>query len=129
MPITKEQYEFLIDTAKKDVDGVAWWEMGRLNDGRKLCLVMGYSKSYEEGEKYQIKVGKDIYTLCQKLAVNIDDLQCDYEVDWFMPWYKTDGGEVWDTDMAVKSSDDIDYYNEEAEEMIKKINEGFCEVY
>lgn len=102
--------------------GVAWVKMGTLPDGRDLCLVFGWSEAgYEFGDcEYQEQVGDTTYTLCSKLAVNIDDLQCDYDIDWYMPSWKNDG-EVCDTDMAVSKDFDLDYYLGES----KAIIEGF----
>lgn len=127
MGITKEDYNKLVETALAHKDGVAWHTMGTLEDGRDLCLVMGYEEGYDRGEKYQDEIEGTIWTLCQKLAVNIDDLQCDYGMDWYMPWDKK-SGDVWDTDMAVSDDSDVDWYNDQAKEIIKGLEDGTLEV-
>lgn len=59
------------------------------------------------------KVGT--YTLCGKLAINIDDLQCDYDIDWAMPEV---GGVVWDTDTAV-TIEALEFWNNQAKELLE----------
>lgn len=118
----EQEIEEKIKWAYENEDGVAWLSMGKLKDGRELCLVFGWSSGYEKGEDYQKKVGDELWTLCSKLAVNIDDLQCDYEIDWYMPYYED--GDVCDTEMAVSKSFDLDYYKKEAKELIKLLNKG-----
>lgn len=127
MSINKKEYNELVEMAKNNLDGTSWHVMGKLKDGRELCLVMGYGGDYEKGEKYQVIKNGIVYTLCQKLAVNIDDLQCDYDMDWYMPSYKDDG-EVWYTETSVKSDKDVDYYNKEAEAIIKSFEKDELEI-
>ena len=126
--ITKKQFLDCVNTAKDNPDGVVWHVMGRLKDGRELCLVFGYEEGYEDGEDYQIKEGDETWTLCCKLAVNIDDLQAGYDYDWYMPSDKKTGG-IWNTDMAVcKEATDVDWYNEEAKAIIEAFDKGELEV-
>ena len=123
--MNQEQIEDLIKTASTQ-DGVSWVKMGKLNDGRELCLVFGWDVGYDKGEAYQQQVGDTLYTLCSKLAVNIDDLQCDFDMDWYMP-YEEDG-EVYDTCMAVTKPFDFKWYREEADTIIEKLNNGELKV-
>ena len=127
MGITKEEYNNLVQNALAHKDGVAWHTMETLEDGRDLCLVMGYEEGYDRGEKYQDEIEGTIWTLCQKLAVNIDDLQCDYGIDWYMPW-DVKSGEVWDTDMSVKDDTDVDWYNDQAKSIVEGLESGTLEV-
>lgn len=53
-------------------------------------------------------------------------LQCDYDVDWYMPYIKD--GDVYDTEMAVSSKTDLDWYREQAKMIAKQLNEGTLEV-
>lgn len=112
MPITKEQYFALVKKAKENKDATVWHVMEKLKDGRELCLV----------------IGQYCDRLCQKLAVNIDDLQCDYDMDWYMPWSKEDY-DVIDTQMVVTNSDESNWYNERAKMLKNWLNEGLCEVH
>ena len=126
MKYLQSAWKSTINTMLRDPDGCSWVDMATLEDGRKLSLVMGYQEGYEEGEEFQIKKEGKIWTLCAKLAVNIDDLQCDYEVDWNMPYNKS--GDVYDTDMAVTSDLDLKWYKEQAEIIANLLNEGNLEV-
>lgn len=114
----------------KDNDGVAWIVMGKIPDGRELCLVFGWGEGYDPDDDMIQKTvdhgGSYTYTLCSKLAVNIDDLQCDYDVDWYMPSDKT--GEIWDTDTAVSKDLDLDWYVKESKEIIKAFERGDLQV-
>ena len=129
--ITKKQFLDCVNTAKNNPDGTVWHVMGKLKDGRELCLVFGYEEGYEDGEDYQIKQGDETWTLCCKLAVNIDDFQAGYNYDWYMPSDKKTG-DVWDTDMAVCIGDgtpsSLDWYNEQAKAIIKAFDRGELEV-
>lgn len=42
-----------------------------------------------------------------KLAVNVDDLQYDFDWDWYMP-YDKETGDVWDTEMQIADEEDYD---------------------
>ena len=107
----------------KENDGVTWINMGWLDDGRELALVFGWEHGYtEDKDLIQKKVGGDIYTLCAKLAVNIDDLQCDYDFDWYMPY--AENGDVWDTSTAISENCDFDWYIKESEEILKAFKKG-----
>ena len=124
---TRDDFKKAIEKQAVSLDGTTWLDMAKLDDGRMLCLVLGWQEGYGEGEeKYQKVEGGKVYTLCAKLAVNIDDLQCDYDVDWFMPWNAD--GDVMDTDMAVDSDGDFDWYEHEAQSLVEGLNNGTLEV-
>ena len=131
----RKAYANLVKKALDNKDGATWMECKTLDDGRKLCLVMGWCEGYEKGEGYQFEKDGIIYTLCSKLAVNIDDLQCDFDMDWYMPWDK-ETNEVYDTCMAVdKLEHDQDiygnatWYDEQANIIVKALNWKTMEVH
>ena len=123
--LVKNDFTSAINTllSEDGVNGVIYQPISTLDDGRDLCIVFGWCEGYADGnEDYQ----RDGYTLCAKLAINIDDLQCDYDIDWYMPW--DDEGNVYDTDMALsKDFDDADWYNQQAEVITKALNAGQLE--
>ena len=125
--ITKKDFESLIQLSLDHPDGTSYQPVETLPDGRQLCLVMGWKLGYDEGEYYQLKVGNNLYTLCSKLAVNVDDLQRDYGLDWYEPLVK-ETGDVWMTDQAVTKYDDADWVNEEAKEIKEAFERGELEV-
>ena len=74
-----------------------------------LAIVIGWEDGYDKEEDLiQQVVGKDVYTLCGKVAYNCDDLQCDYDIDWYMPWDKS--GDVYTgSEITIVSVEDMDY--------------------
>ena len=106
------------------IDGVSYIPLSKTDDGKTIALVLGYELGYNDGEDYQVKVGNNTYTLCGKIAINIDDLQCDYDYDWYMPSNKD--GDIYDTSMALSKNhaEDLTWFLGEAEEMISLMNKG-----
>ena len=127
MAISDKDYKKMVETAVKNPDGCVFQRIEKLEDGRDLYLVMGWEVGFDKGEDYQKQIGDKVYTLCQKIAVNIDDLQCDYEMDWHEPWDKL-YGEVYGTDQAVIKNDTVDWINEQAVEIKKMLDNGELEV-
>lgn len=131
--IATKDFQSAVSTMKNNIDGVVYQTVDTLDDGRDLCLVFGWADGYDEGDaSYQIKQGKTIYTLCAKLAVNIDDLQADFEASWYMPWNEM--GDVVDTCEAVEGGAhglelQVDYYNAIAKDIIENLNNGKLEVH
>lgn len=113
----------LIEQAKKNTDGCVWKEMGELPNGKKLCLVLGYAEGYDHDDGLeQVEEGERVYTLCGKLAYNCDDLQCDYEWDWAMP--EDEQGNIYDTECAVCEGDNLLWWEENTEDIIKLFKKG-----
>jgi len=106
------------------IDGVVYYPLGKTDDGKTIALVLGYEDGYNDGEDYQVKCGDTLLTLCGKVAINIDDLQCDYDFDWYMPSNKD--GDIYDTNMALSKNhaEDLTWFLSEAEEMIKLMDKG-----
>jgi len=102
-------------------EGVYWHKFTTLNDGKELCLVFGWQEGYMPDPKL---IQRDGYTLCAKIAINIDDLQCDYDMDWYMPYYEN--GEVWDTETALLDdpNDCLGWFNGSAENIARVYNKG-----
>lgn len=118
----QEQYKRAIKNVLES-DGTAWVEMGETNDGKKLCLVVGWGEGYDEDATlYQQLEGNTLWTLCGKLAFNVSALQCDYGWDWYMPY--AENGEVYDTDTAITGDEVFEYWEDEAKDIIKRVNRG-----
>ena len=121
--ITKKEFENAINEMVANKDSGVWYcPLQTLENGQELCLVLGWEEGYDKGEKYQQEVDGTIYTLCGKVAVNIDDLQCDYDVDWYMPY--TEDGDVYDTNTAIVDADDLDFFVGEAKAIAEMMNNG-----
>jgi hypothetical protein len=123
--ITLKKFEQGIsDMRNAYVDGVVYFPLDKTEDGKTIALVLGYEEGYDKGETYQAIMGDVVLTLCGKIAVNVDDLQCDYDFDWYMPW--GDGGDIYDTNTALTDDHkgDLNYFMGEAENIIKLMKEG-----
>ena len=121
--VSIKQFKNAIDTMLNGyIDGVSYIPLSKTDDGKTIALVLGYELGYNDGEDYQVKVGTETYTLCGKIAVNIDDLQCDYDFDWYMPSNKD--GDIYDTSMALSKNhaEDLTWFLSQAEEMINLMN-------
>lgn len=118
-----KEYKFIIDAMVKDDDkrGCRWIEVTKLKDGRSLCLVLGYNDG-----------GIENNTLVGKLAINVSDLQCDYDVDWYMPYDKYN--RVYDTQMYIGSKskvlmeNDLEWFNRQAKNIAKFLEIGLLTV-
>ena len=123
--VSIKQFKNAIDTMLNGyIDGVSYIPLSKTDDGKTIALVLGYELGYNDGEDYQVKYGDDlIFTLCGKIAINIDDLQCDYNFDWYMPSNKD--GDIYDTSMALSKNhaEDLAWFLGEAEEVIKLMSE------
>lgn len=79
--IKPKDFESAIETLLKNKDGAVYQKVATFDDGVDLYLVFGWGEGYDEtDDAYQEKEGDRIYTICAKLAVNTDDLQCDYDI-------------------------------------------------
>lgn len=129
--ISVKEFKNAINTMLENsyIDGVSYIPLDKTSDGKTIAIVIGWQDGYEEGEKWQVKMPmlneKDlIFTLCAKVAINIDDLQCDYNFDWYMPSNKD--GDVFDTDSALSGDykRDLEWLTSQAEEVIDGLNKG-----
>ena len=76
--------------------------------GNNLYYVMaaaGDHSNYDAEDVELFATSKDGYIVLGKIAVNIDDLQSDYDFDWFMPY--EEGGDVWDTESEFYKEEDF----------------------
>lgn len=104
------------------IDGCYYFTLDHLPNGKAIALVLGYENGYDKGDGLvQVVLGDNVFTLCGKIAFNCDDLQCDYEFDWHMPW--AEGGDVYDTDTAYDGTQaQLDWWLEQAEQIVNGIN-------
>lgn len=84
-------------------NGTFYWKLGR-HDGNIWAVVLGWSQGMDPkpGNKF---IDDNGYGICMKLAYQPANsiMQCDYDVDWLMP-YDEESGEVDDTDIILNSS-------------------------
>lgn len=105
-----------IEYFKKGQDGCSFFKLGEAKDGTEIFYVLGWqsTSSYDEEDvKNMITDDSGKYAVHGKIAINVDDLQSDYDFDWFMPSYED--GEVWDTNEDIDNDFDS---NKLADEII-----------
>lgn len=68
----------------------------------QMFLVLGWRGGFNEAMPNEPYADGE-YRVCCKLAYNCDDLQCDYDFDWEMP-YDENSGDVDDTDNTYDDS-------------------------
>lgn len=129
--VSVKQFKNAVDSMLNEsyIDGVSYITLDKTDDGKTIAIVIGWQDGYDDGEKWQVKMPllngeKLIFTLCAKVAINIDDLQCDYNFDWYMP--STKDGDIYDTDSALTGDykRDLAWLLSEAKEMIKLMKKG-----
>ena len=120
--ITKQDIEKGVDILTSQQGGCYYIKLTTLKDGTPLYFVMGYSLGYDKDEQlYQDKQ----YTICGKIAINIDDLQCDYDMDFYE--LSSDSGDIYDCDTPILRSDhgsQADYFNNCAIDIVDLDNNG-----
>lgn len=101
--MTLDEFKNGIDWLMSNPDGCVSFKVGKTPEGKDVAIVLGFVGGYDEdADDYQITVGEELLTMCGKVAVNIDDLQCDYDFDWYMPW--SEDGDVYDTETSIGKS-------------------------
>ena len=72
------------------------------------------AKNYDAEDLKELALTDNGNPIVGKIAVNCDDLQCDYDMDWNMP-YNSETGDVWDTETNFYNNDNV---NARASEII-----------
>lgn len=120
--LTKEQFNrAVVGMVNQKYDGTWHCKVGQHN-GRDVAIVLGWSCDYADGDaQYQIRQFGKTWSLCGKIAINIDDLQCDFDYDWAMPLTKF--GDVYDSEHAIDDKS-FDYLKDEAEFVMIELKNG-----
>ena len=115
--MTLDEFKNGIDWLMSNPDGCVNFKVGKTPEGRDVAIVLGFVDGYDEdADEYQIILNEKLLTMCGKVAVNIDDLQFDYDFDWYMPWFKDGAHDRVFTAMLQKTlslTDDSKYLREE----------------
>lgn len=91
-------------------NGTYYWYLREDGRGNDWAIVLGWADGFDERETDEYTDGT--WRLCVKLAYqpNNSAMQCDYDVDWLMP-YDIESGEVDDNEVSI-------YPNTNLEEVI-----------
>ena len=100
--------------------GCCYHEVARTDKGTVLCIVVGWSDGFEEAPAGTPKAD-GTWRICAKVAYQHANnvMQCDFDVDWLMP-YDPKTGAVDDTSTSVDGSrHDVKWLNEQARRVWK----------
>ena len=86
-------------------NGTYHWNLAVDDNNNQWAIVLGWQDGYEVDETDDCTDGT--WRLCAKLAYQPINsiMQCDYDIDWLMP-YDEETGEVYDTELSVYSPSD-----------------------
>ena len=89
-------------------EGCSFYKLGFTVNDTMLYYVMGFQdESIDEQDKNNYILSPDGKALLLgKIAVNCDDLQSDFDIDWNMPYSNGDGEIYWTQDEFHKDGDD-----------------------
>lgn len=105
-----------VESLKKDGDST--WYFHLVDN---LYYVIGgvNPANYDTEDLENFATDEEGWVICGKIAVNVDDLQSDYEFDWYMPFERE--GETWNTEREFYNDED---YNSVAQDVIYEL-QGF----
>ena len=102
----KQWAESTCDWLATQKEGCRWYNLGSSNTKTgTMAIVMGWENGFDNDADENPNANGS-WRICTKLAYNCDDLQCDYGVDWEMP-YDEATGNVDDTDGEYFSVEDV----------------------
>ena len=86
-------------------EGTYYWKLDVDSNGNQWAIVLGWQDGYEEDETDDCTDGT--WRLCAKLAYQPVNsmMQCDYDIDWLMP-YNEETGEVDDNELSIYPDSD-----------------------
>ena len=103
--LTKEFIK-AVDTMKNKKEGTYYWTLPMDDEENDWAIVLGYSDGFDDKEQDEFTDGT--WRLCAKFAFQPHNsiMQCDYDVDWLMP-YDEATNEVDDREMSIYPSTDL----------------------
>lgn len=96
--IKAEEIKQAVDFLLKEKEGCYFKPLKIDNGNNKWGIVIGWGAGFDEQEKTSFSDGE--YRICSKIAYNDSALQCDYDIDFVMP-YDKETSEVYDTDTEL----------------------------
>ena len=94
------------DMQRTKFGGTYHWILGRDENGNDWAIVLGWADGFDTEENDDCTLGT--WRLCVKLAYQPwhSLMQCDYDVDWLMP-YDEETGDVDDTEISIYPNTDL----------------------
>jgi hypothetical protein len=95
--LAKEFTKAVAEKRRTHENGTYYWTLGEDDKGNTWAIVLGWAPGFDEEPEDDCTDGT--WRLCAKLAYQPNNslMQCDYDIDWFMP-YDEESGEVDDTE-------------------------------
>ncbi|MBR4397388.1 MAG: hypothetical protein IKS93_06010 [Methanobrevibacter sp.] len=112
--ITPQDIQEGVESVSASPESTWYKVVETLDNGDKLCLAIGMGEGFDED------------TVCAKLGVLAGNSgMSDYVWDFVMPWNLGEGGnDVWDTEISNPGESDAEWFNTQAEEMIRGFEDG-----
>ena len=90
-------------------NGTYHWYLGQDDNNNDWAIVLGWQDGYEEDKNDDCM--QDTWRICLKLAYQSSNsmLQCDYDIDWLLP-YNPKTGDVYETEYSIYPNSDIALY-------------------
>ena len=123
--MTLDEFKNGIDWLMSNHDGCVNVKVGKTPEGKDVAIVLGFVDGYDkDADEYQIMLNEKLLTMCGKIAVNINDLQFDYDFDWYMPWSKD--GDIYDAETSIGKSIErtYNYLLDEAKYVLSELENG-----
>ena len=104
--LIEEFIDAVEDMKKNKTNGTYHWILGEDANGNDWAIVLGWVDGFDIDENDDCMDGT--YRLCAKLAYQSNNsiMQCDYDIDWLMP-YDKENGEVDDTEEPIYPKTDL----------------------
>lgn len=112
--ITPQDIQEGVETVSASPESTWYKVVETLDNGDKLCLAIGMGEGFDED------------TVCAKLGVLAGNSgMSDYVWDFVMPWNLGEGdNDTWDTEVSNPNESDAEWFNTQAEEMIRGFEDG-----
>lgn len=95
-------------TTRVEKSGTYFWELDIDDDENDWAFVLGWQDGFDEEPDDPFTDGT--WRLCVKLAFqsNRSVMQCDYDIDWLMP-YDEETGDVDDTEVSLYQDSNLEF--------------------
>lgn len=103
--LIKQFGEAITEMRRTHDNGTYHWNLEVDDNNNQWAIVLGWQDGYEEEPEDDCTDGT--WRLCAKLAYQPTNsiMQCDYDIDWLMP-YDEETGEVDDNEMSIYPDSD-----------------------
>lgn len=107
--LTEQISKAIKEMRSSHANGTYHWYLGQDDNNNDWAIVLGWQDGYEEDKNDDCM--QDTWRICLKLAYQPSNsmLQCDYDIDWLLP-YNPKTGDVYETEYSIYPNSDIALY-------------------